>query len=219
MSGLTEQTPTPPPTAAPARAVRWRSEAAELARMVAVFLVMFWLLKTYVIEGYEVQGPSMYPTVTESERILVFKLPHYLAKLPFLHGYQPIAPGDILVFDSNDEVDKRYIKRVIAEGPPAPGPNTVSAHGPETDEPGVEVRFDHGAVYVDQKRLEEDYLQPDNRVSRDTDSVVLKAGEYYVLGDNRGQSKDSRSFGPVADDQIIGTALLRLWPPSKIGFF
>jgi signal peptidase I len=219
VSGLTEPTASPETAPAPAPASRWRAEALELLRMVASFLVMFWLLKTYVIEGYEVQGPSMYPTITERERILVFKLPHNLAKLPFLHGLQAVEAGDIVVFDSNDEVNKRYIKRVIAAGPPRPAANTVSAKGPDPEDAQVRVRFERGAVYVNRERLEEDYLPAEQRVSRDVDSASLKPGEYYVLGDNRGESKDSRSFGPVVDEQVIGTALLRIWPPSKFGMF
>lgn len=219
MSGIAEPTEFPESAPAPAPASRWRAEALELLRMVASFLVMFWLLKTYVIEGYEVQGPSMYPTITERERILVFKLPHNLAKLPFLHGLQAVEAGDIVVFDSNDEVNKRYIKRVIAAGPPRPAANTVSAKGPDPEDAQVRVRFERGAVYVNRERLEEDYLPAEQRVSRDVDSASLKPGEYYVLGDNRGESKDSRSFGPVVDEQVIGTALLRIWPPSKFGMF
>jgi signal peptidase I len=185
--------------------------------MVAVFLVMFWVLKTYVIEGYEVQGPSMHPTIANRERILVFKLPQTLARLPFFPAYQPIAPGDIVVFDSNDAASKRYIKRVIAAGAPLLRGNTVAARGLEPERPVVQVRFDRGTVYVNDRRLEEHYLMPDDLLSRDRDRAQLGPGEFYVLGDNRGESKDSRSFGPIGESQIIGEALLRFWPPGKIG--
>lgn len=185
--------------------------------MVAVFLVMFWALKSYVIEGYEVQGPSMHPTISDRERILVLKLPQTLARLPLFRGYQPVRPGDIVVFDSNDASNKRYIKRVIAAGPPADPRNAVSAQGTAPETPAVEVRFERGSVFVDNRRVEERYLAPEDLVSRDRDRAALGAGEFYVLGDNRGESKDSRNFGPIAEGQIVGEALLRFWPLRKFG--
>lgn len=206
----TPAAPTPPPRTL-------RREAAELFKMVAVFLLMFWILKSYVIEGYEVQGPSMHPTISNRERILVFKLPQSLARLPLLRGYQPIQTGDIVVFDSNDASNKRYIKRVIASGPPAGRRNTVAAGALAPDDTSVEVRFERGSVYVNGQRLEERYLVPEELHSRDRHRARLGAGEYYVLGDNRGESKDSRNFGAIADGQVIGEALLRFWPLRKFG--
>src|SRR5690606_38886691 len=82
----------------------------------------------------------------------------------------------------------------------------------------VNVVYDGGAVYVQNHKVEEDYLTDDARVSNDHDRVQLGPGEFYVLGDNRKVSKDSRSFHAIEDDRIIGKAVLRFWPPQKIGF-
>lgn len=212
----------PNPTAAtdPARSQgqEVKREIIELVKMVALFLILFMILKTFVIEGYEVQGPSMYPTLEDGERILVLKLPLKLSHAPFLRRMHPVQPGDIVVFESKDGSRKRYIKRVIAMGP-RDHRNTVRATAPD-DANNVLVQFNLGEIYVNHRRVDEAaYLVPEEAESPDFDEEVLESGEYYVLGDHRSLSKDSRSFGPVTEDQVIGTALLRFWPLSRFGLF
>ncbi len=179
--------------------------------MVVIFLLLFIVLKTFVLEGYEVQGPSMEPTLHNNERILVLKLPHWL-------GVDDIDPGDIVVFDSTDDADKRYVKRVVAEGPRPAHDNTVAAMGHDQYKKRmVAVSLEHGRLYVDHHLVEESYLPDVIRESfKATDPERdLSPGQFYVLGDNRNVSKDSRSFGPVDNDKLIGKAVLRFWPLSK----
>lgn len=197
-----------------------KRDMAELAKLVALFLIIFWSVKTFVLEGYEVQGPSMEPTLTNHERILVFKLPHKLSKLPFMGRFRPIDDGDIVVFESDMENNKRYIKRVIAQGPPANSGNTVEA---ETRDDGVapgsvRVLYDHGTIYVNNRRKTEDYLPIEEVYSNDVQDIMLGPGEYYVLGDHRSVSKDSRSFNAIHEGQVVGRAAFRFWPLNKIGF-
>lgn len=197
-----------------------KREVIELVKMVVLFLVVFWTLKTFVVEGYEVQGPSMIPTLDDRERILVLKLPHELSQLPILSTFlEPIKPGDVVVFDSTEETNKRYIKRVVAKGPNQARANTVAAKTLNEDPRAnsVHVKFEKGSVYVNNHRLDENYLVPTESHSPDTDEIDLRPGEYYVLGDHRSVSKDSRSFRAISDSQIVGKALLRFWPLSKFG--
>jgi signal peptidase I len=194
----------------------WRREITELVKMVVLFLVLFWVLKTFVIEGYEVEGPSMQPTLEDRQRILVLKLPHELGKLPFLHWMEPMKEGQIVVFDSMVESNKRYVKRVIARGPQSPSGNTVSATT-MTGGNKVHVKYEHGTIYVNNQRVPEDYLTAQETQSPDVDETDLLPGEYYVMGDHRSVSKDSRVFHAVKEGQVVGRAIFRFWPLSKFG--
>ena len=196
-----------------------KREILDFIKLVVWFLIIFLSLKRFVIEGYEVQGESMEPNLYTSERILVLKLPYELSKIGLFHSINAFHPGDIVVFNSPDTPNKRYVKRVIALGPPAESSKTVAA-GSQGDnaENGVLVQFDHGKVYVNNRVIEEDYLSKDNHTSGDVQKLTLEPGDLYVLGDNRKVSKDSRSFDAIDEKTMIGKAVMRFWPPNRISF-
>ena len=197
-----------------------RREIIDFVKLIVWFLILILGLRTYVIEGYEVQGESMEPYIETRERILVLKLPHVLSQFSLFRGIDAIKPGDVIVFESPGNPDKRYVKRVIAIGPKPDNSRTVGAVDRDSQpsaEESVLVRFDRGAVYVNNHIVEEGYLEADARVSKETQSLTLGPGEYYVLGDNRNSSKDSRSFDAIDDDMIIGKVVLRFWPPRRVG--
>jgi signal peptidase I len=192
-----------------------RREVRDLVKLVVAFLAIFLLVRSFVFEGYPVQGDSMVPTLNEGDRILVYKLPVLLQHLPLIGNTAPFTPGDLVVFDSVSEAGRRYVKRIVAAGPPRTDGRVVSA---ASEEPRVHVRFLDGVVYVNNQRIEEVYLTPEEQQATGLDGVSLKAGELYVLGDHRSVSKDSRRFGPVHVDHVLGRAVLRFWPLNKFGW-
>jgi signal peptidase I len=103
--------------------------------------------------------------------------------------------GEIVAFRYGGD-DREVIKRVVGL-------------------PGDHIRIDRGAVYVDGAKLDEPYVQ--NRDDRSFGEVVVPPDSVYVLGDNRGNSEDSRVFGPVADQLLIGRAIAGVWPPRMLG--
>jgi len=192
-----------------------------MIKMTVFILLLVSLGRVVAFESCPIQGPSMLPLLEDRERVIVFKLPFLLQRLPLLGGLEPARPGDLLVFESSDDVNKRYIKRVIAAGPSQEPRRVVRAKARDHPDPcagAVVVRFDAGTVYVNNRRLEEKYLLPEEARAPDRyQPVYLESGEYYVLGDHRSNSKDSRHFGPVTHRQVIGKAVFRFWPPSKFG--
>ena len=217
---LDEQTPPCTTETKEQNAHTLRREALDLLKMVVVFLVVFWAMKALVIEGYEVQGDSMLPTLQDRDRILVFKLPHTLSKIDVFHWILPFDSGDILVFEG--EGSKRYVKRLIAYSPYC-NDRSVEAglvQAPQEDAGAIKVEYDRGTVRVNNWQIDESGYLPDKaRHTRDRDICYLKPGEYYVLGDNREVSKDSRSFRAVTDGQVVGRAVLRFWPLSRMRLF
>ena len=216
-----QEAPSPVEAESPPDRQELKREVLDFVKLVVWFLIIFLGLREFVIEGYEVQGESMEPTLSNNERILVFKLPHQLSKLSLFRGIDAIHSGDIVVFESPDNKDKRYVKRVIAMGPKKRSGRMVGAEGPEGagDPVGeVLVTFERGEVFVNNRKLEEAYVAPGAGRSQERQTLYLGQGEYYVLGDNRNVSKDSRSFDAISDEAIIGRAVIRFWPPSEISF-
>jgi signal peptidase I len=151
-------------------------------------LFCFFLI-TFVAQAFRVQGTSMLPVLEDGERIIVNK---------FTYRFHPIERGDVVVFWFPRDPTVSFIKRVVA----LPG---------ET----VEVRA--GTVFVNGQRLKEDYVESKFRDDETYSAVEIRRGFYYVLGDHRNSSNDSRSWGEVPEKYIYGRAVFRFWPLSKIG--
>jgi signal peptidase I len=153
---------------------------------VAIVTLLLFILVHLVVQNYYVNGPSMRPTLHTSEYILVDKA-QYLFSKP--------QRGDVIVFEYPLDTSLDYVKRVIG----IPG-DTVSVQG-------------NGQVTVDGVAIKEPYVKDlDNPYEPAT--WVLKSNQYFVLGDNRGDSSDSRDWGPVPSQDIIGKAVLVYWPFS-----
>lgn len=179
---------------------RTRRWLIEWAVIVVVAVVVAFVVRTYVAQTYFIPSTSMYPTLKAGERIVVNKLAYDL------HG---IHRGDIVVFRTPPGEQSHcagqpvpdLVKRVIG----LPG-NTISARG--------------GQVYITGKLLQEPWLPHVSTTYTTTfGPEKVPAGEYFMMGDDRKISCDSRSWGPVKRSYIVGKVDVIVWPPSQIRFF
>ncbi len=195
------------------------NEIFAFVKLLFIFILCVWFIHSFVVEGYEVWGPSMKGTLNEGDRILVFKLPCVLKRFPLIPEQWKIHEGDIIVFEGKGEDNRRYVKRVIAMVPSNSSNRIVSASENTMQEISQKkVEYLNNRVYVNNTLLDEPYINFEFKGSDEDDMIFLNPGEYYVLGDNRKVSKDSRYFGPITEDQIVGKAVFQFWPLSKIGW-
>ncbi len=164
-------------------------EARLLIRDLIFAIMLMILFVVFVVQPVKVEGTSMLPRLHDGERIFVNKLVYY--HLP------AISRGDIIVFWFPDDPDKSYIKRVIGL-------------------PGEMVEVREGHIRVNGQVLNEPYLDPQLNLSlMNQPPVVVKPHYYFVMGDNRDHSSDSRYWGLVPEKYIYGKALLRYWPLAQ----
>ncbi len=169
----------------------WKKEIKEWLQAILFALVIGYFIINFVFATVRVEGQSMDPTLAHGDRLIVWRL-----------GYEP-QNGDIVVLEPPIyNVDDYYVKRVIA-----------------TEGQTVQIINNH--VYVNGEVLDEPYIQ--GRVSA-LDSryelpQTIPEGACFVLGDNREHSSDSRAFGLVPNDHIMGEVKLRVWPLNSLGVF
>jgi len=180
--------PAPAEVAAAVRSGRLQA-LVDLLHDLAIAVVVCVLLITYVVQAFKVQGTSMSPELKDGERILVNKFLYYVGE---------IDRGDVVVFWYPEDPDLSFIKRVVAL-------------------PGETVEIRSGAVLVNGKLVEEPYVSGANADLRSYTPHEVRPGHFFVLGDNRKGSNDSRSWGLVPKRYIYGKAFLRIWPPSEFG--
>lgn len=145
----------------------------------------------FLYQPVKVEGTSMMPALVDQERI-------FINKFVYRFGLGDVSRGDMVVFWFPHDPSKSYIKRVIGL-------------------PGDEVEVDRGAVFVNGRRLEEDYVPAEYRDQASMPRRTVPPGEYFVLGDHRSSSNDSRSWGMVPRQHIYGKAVFVYWPPARMG--
>ncbi len=166
---------------------KWAGRLLLDALEVAIITTLIFLVARVFVQNYQVDGPSMTPTLLNNEYILVNKADYYL------HTPQR---GDVIVFRFPRDTSRDFVKRVIG----LPG-DTVNITA-------------NGVVSVDGVQLNEPYTN-DQLNYYGPQSWKLSAGQYFVLGDNRGDSSDSRDWGPVPIGDIIGKAEFVYWPVNE----
>lgn len=158
-------------------------------RDLVISLAISAFIIIFLYQPVKVEGTSMMPSLDDQERIFVNK---------FVYRIEPIQRGDIVVFRYPRDPSKSYIKRVV---------------GLEGDH----IRIDDGLVYVNGKPLDEDYVPGAYVDDRSYPEIVVPPQSYFVLGDHRSMSNDSRDFGPVKENFIYGKAVFGYWPMDKLG--
>jgi signal peptidase I len=173
------------------------SEAFKLFRDIFLIVVVFILLGVFFVQPVVVEGTSMLPQLNDGERLLVNKLVYYkIQSVSWGH----IERGDIVVFWYPNDPDKSYVKRVIGL-------------------PGEMVEVRSGKVYINGVQLEEDYLDNEHNQGLPTwPAKRVDDHHYFVMGDNRDNSSDSRYWGLVPEKYIYGKAFFRYWKPQNMGF-
>ena len=158
-------------------------------RDLVVSLAISAFIIIFLYQPVKVEGTSMMPSLEDQERIFVNK---------FVYRLEPIERGDIVVFRYPRDPSKSYIKRVIGMQ-------------------GDDIRIDGGQVYVNGKALDETYVPSEYTDQRSYPDIVVPPHCYFVLGDHRSMSNDSRDFGSVNQSFIYGKAVFGYWPMEKMG--
>ncbi|UCF38159.1 MAG: signal peptidase I [Acidobacteriota bacterium] len=147
------------------------------------------LIVVFVVQPVKVEGTSMLPQLEDQERIFVNK---------FIYHVSEIERGDVVVFWYPKDPAKSFIKRVIGL-------------------PGEEIEIRRGVVYVNGRELVEPYVPYEFFDPSSSGPTRVASGSYFVLGDHRNSSNDSRNWGTVPIENIFGQAVFRYWPVTKLG--
>jgi signal peptidase I len=147
------------------------------------------LIITFLYQPVRVEGTSMLPRLEDRDRLFINK---------FVYRISAIERGDVVVFRYPRDLEKSYIKRVIAV-------------------PGDRLRIDRGVVWVNGQRPEENYVPEEYRDNRSLAEMVVPDDSYFMMGDHRSISSDSREFGPVDRQLIYGKAVFVYWPARDAG--
>jgi signal peptidase I len=173
------------------------TESLRLIRDIILIIAAFILVGVFFVQPVVVEGTSMLPQLHDGERLLVNKLIYYKFKSI---SWGHLSRGDIVVFWYPNDPDKSYVKRIIGM-------------------PGETVEIRYGRIYIDGQELHETYLDAEYNHNLPTYGPKKVDPHYYfVMGDNRDNSSDSRSWGYVPEKYIYGKAFFRYWRPSDAGF-
>jgi signal peptidase I len=161
---------------------------------VIVLAVILYFGISFAIQAVHVEGLSMFATLNDNDYLIADKIDY---------RFHPPQRGDIIILRPPTDNSKDFIKRVIAL-------------------PGERLLIRDGYVYINGHKLDEPYLPEawttfNNWPTNGSDGQVMGPNEYFVMGDNRNRSQDSRIFGPITRDRIDGRAWFRIWPLSSFG--
>lgn len=187
IDGLTGQSPENKPEGK--RSDHDRGGMHSWLRDLVVSVVVSAFIIVFLYQPVRVEGTSMLPMLEDQDRLFINKLAYRVGE---------IHRGDVVVFLYPHDHEKSYIKRVIAV-------------------PGDDLKIDHGQVYVNGEAVKEPYVPQRFADDRSQPEITIPAHEYFVMGDHRSISSDSRDFGPVERELIYGKAAFVYWPMDQAG--
>src|SRR5579859_5612660 len=180
-----------PETPAPAHSTAHslRNEIRVWTRDLLIAIGLALVIIVFLYQPVKVEGTSMAPLLSDQERIFINK---------FVYRFDPIQRRDVVVFWYPLDRSKSFIKRVIAL-------------------PGESVEIRQGIVYVNGRAIQEPYVPPQYEDPSDFVPIRVPKDSYFVMGDHRISSNDSRVFGPVSSEFIYGRAVFAYWPVDHFG--
>jgi signal peptidase I len=186
-----------------------RSFWRELPLLIVVALVVAVLIKSFLVQAFYIPSASMADTLVEGDRVMVNKL---------AYRFGEPARGDVIVFDNpamegGGESLLGAVLRHIGESLGLSSPDSALIKR-VIGLPGETIQARNNEVLIDGSAIEEPYLGDGVRV-RNFGPVEIPEGHVFVMGDNRGSSHDSRSFGPISEGDIVGKAFIKVWPPKR----
>lgn len=170
------------------------SHIIDFIQTLVVFGAIFAIIYLFIAQFHKVSGNSMFPTYHNGDFLITEKITYRLG--------QP-RRGDVIVLKNPRDESQDFIKRIIAL-------------------PGDTITIENDSVFVNGKKLEENYLPPETPTHagsflREGETIKAEPDQYFVIGDNRNHSSDSREWGSVTKKEIIGRAFFRYWPPQSVG--
>jgi signal peptidase I len=186
---MEDNTPTSP--VEPVRPAGSQAGALFWLRDLALSVLIALIVILFLYQPVRVEGTSMMPSLVDQERI-------FINKFSYRFGISEVNRGDTVVFWFPGDTSKSYIKRVVAV-------------------PGDIVEITRGQVFVNQKPLAEGYVPEEYRDHVSMSQMMVPEGEYFVLGDHRSSSNDSRTWGTVGRNFIYGKAVFSYWPLDRLG--
>lgn len=177
------------PAAAPSAVRSLRNEIRVWTRDLLIAIGLALVIIVFLYQPVKVEGTSMAPLLSDQERIFINK---------FVYRFEPIQRRDVVVFWYPLDRSKSFIKRVIGL-------------------PGETVEIRQGVVYVNGHAVQEPYVPPQYEDMSDFGPIRVPKDSYFVMGDHRISSNDSRVFGPVPSEYIYGRAVFAYWPVDHFG--
>ncbi|MYC08288.1 MAG: signal peptidase I [Chloroflexi bacterium] len=190
-----------------------RAAIREIIETIILSLLLFIGIQ-FAVQTYQVEGASMYPTLAQGQYLLVNKVIYRhlsvgetvnisaqrddVARGTHIFPFHPPQHGEVVVFNAPNDPTRDFVKRVMGV-------------------PGDTVEIRDGRTYINGTRVQEDYAELDD--FDEMEELIVPANSYFVMGDNRRHSNDSRDWGTVPLEHIVGRAWVRYWPPHEIRVF